>query len=450
MSKSKTNKSKTSKTKTSKTKTKTIKNIQCTSLSFGNLSNEKHYNSDYLKNKICKFVPLYDFNIKIKKNIISACFFKMRKGYKKLIEYFEGISILNNFIIKNIKDFTLRLFIDMSVYNDKNIMNMLNSLKNIELVVYCCNRFVRDDIYHLGTFGTLIRFMPLFNFANNDTKMVIISDIDVKFENINNMYYHYNTIKKHYSYKDINKLYLYGFGLFNKIYNNKYVIPYMQASCVLGINKIPGQVIENFLINMDISHITYTLFNISKEDKLTKCDEYICYGVDEYFLNNTMIEYLFKNKFSTLFLVKYNIMTPIYNHLINNKYLSYIKFLTKDIYINEDINKHIEFVNNIFYNNDIITQSDKQININTLFIKRYYDLLYKCYELKDFTIFTKDFIEVSFLKSNIGYISKIKFINYNNNLKSKDIKNRKLDINKNDIKYYNNSIINYTIKTLEF
>ena len=127
-----------------------------------------------------------------------------------------------------------------------------------------------------------------------------------------------------------------------------------------------------------------------------------------------------------------------------------IKFLTKDIYINEDINKNIEFVNNIFYNNDIITQSDKEININTLFIKRYYDLLYKCYELKDFTIFTKDFIEVSFLKSNIGYISKIKFINYNNNLKSKDIKSRKLDINKNDIKYYNNSIINYTIKTLEF
>ena len=85
-----------------------------------------------------------------------------------------------------------------------------------------------------------------------------------------------------------------------------------------------------------------------------------------------------------------------------------------------------------------------------MFIKRYYDLLYKCYKLKDFTIFTKDFIEISFLKSNIGYISKIKLINYNNNLKSKELKSRKIDINENDINYYNNIISNNNIKNLIF
>ena len=142
-------------------------------------------------------------------------------------------------------------------------------------------------------------------------------------------------------------------------------------------------------------------------------------------------------------------MEPIYNHTIKDtKYLAYIKFLTKYIYINKNINKHIEFVNNIFYKNNIIKQSYNKIE--TIFIKRYYDLLYKCYKLKDFTIFNKDFIEFLFLKSNIGNINKLKFINYNNNLKSKEIKSRKIDINENDINYYNNIISNNSIKNLVF
>lgn len=436
-----------SKTSTSKTK----KNIHCESISFGNLSNEKHYNSNYLKNKICKFVPLYDFNINIKKNIISSCFFKMKNGYKNFSEYVKGITILNDIITKKLKEFTLRLFIDMSIYNDKKIMNMLNKIENIELVVYCCNRFVKNDIYHLGTFGTLVRFFPLFNFDNNDSKMVIITDIDLHIEDFHNMhmYYHYISLKKNYSDNEINKLYIYGFGIFDNIYNNKYILPYIQAANIIGINKIPGHIIENFLIKMDVSKITYTTRKISNKEKSSKCDEYICFGIDEYFLNITLIDYLLKNKFSTLFLVRYNVMGPIYNYLnYDKKYLSYIKFLTKDIYINKDIKKHIEFVNNIFYNNTTIKQFYNKIEI--MFIKRYYDLLYKCYKLKDFTIFTKDFIEISFLKSNIGYISKIKLINYNNNLKSKELKSRKIDINENDINYYNNIISNNNIKNLIF
>lgn len=425
------------------------KTLKCNYLT--TLSNEKHYHSNYLKNKICKFVPLYDFNINNKKNIISSCFFKMRKGYKDMLIYIEGIKLLNILINKKLKEFTLRLFIDMSIYNDKKIMTMLNSLENIELVVYCCDRFVKNDIYHLGTFGTLVRFFPLFNFNNNDTKNVIITEIDLTIEDYNNMvlYYHYSLLKKNYSYNEINKLYIYGFGKFNNIYNNKYIVPYIDSSRIIGINKIPGHIIENFLIKMNKSHITYTTFNISNEDKLSKCDDYICYGIDEYFVNNIMIRYLLKNNFSTLFLIRYNIMEPIYNHKIKDtKYLAYIKFLTKNIYINKNINKHIEFVNNIFYKNNIIKQSYNKIE--TIFIKRYYDLLYKCYKLKDFTIFNKDFIEFLFLKSNIGNINKLKFINYNNNLKSKEIKSRKIDINKNDINYYNNIIINNSIKNLVF
>ena len=50
--------------------------------------NEKHFNSDYLKNKVCKFIPLFDFDPKVKKNIVSTCFFKMNTGtYKDFSKY---------------------------------------------------------------------------------------------------------------------------------------------------------------------------------------------------------------------------------------------------------------------------------------------------------------------------------------------------------------------------
>jgi hypothetical protein len=88
--------------------------------------NEKHFNSDYLKNKVCKFIPLFDFDPKVKKNIVSTCFFKMNTAtYKDFSKYYNGVTLLYKAIEKQLPGFSLRLFIDMSIYNDKMIMDEL-------------------------------------------------------------------------------------------------------------------------------------------------------------------------------------------------------------------------------------------------------------------------------------------------------------------------------------
>ena len=64
------------------------------------------------------------------------------------VQLFTGLAQAQQ-VRKKLKEFKLRIFIDMSIYNDKNIMNMLKMLKNIELVVYCCNSFVKNARFTL-------------------------------------------------------------------------------------------------------------------------------------------------------------------------------------------------------------------------------------------------------------------------------------------------------------
>ena len=77
-------------------------------------------NKHYLENSICKFTPLFKINYLKKKNIFSGVFFKLKKGsYKKFSLYLYGIKKLLKYIKNNYNDYTLRLFIDDSIYNDK-------------------------------------------------------------------------------------------------------------------------------------------------------------------------------------------------------------------------------------------------------------------------------------------------------------------------------------------
>lgn len=140
--------------------------------------------TDYLKNNICKFTPLFEVNTNKKKNLLSAVFFKMPgKGYKDLEEYIDGLEKLALYVKNKIKDFSLRLFIDRSVYEDEMLLGRIEKHKNIEVVVYGCPEFIVDDIYHQGLFGTMVRYFPMFNFPNNDARVVIPTDIDYGSEN---------------------------------------------------------------------------------------------------------------------------------------------------------------------------------------------------------------------------------------------------------------------------
>ncbi len=140
---------------------------------------------NYLENNICKFKPLWNFDINKKYNIFCSCFFKMPNHYKNFNIYVNGIKKWIIFLNKMKHDYYLRLFIDTNIYNDKDIMKLLNSSNKIQLVLFECMNYQIEKLgnkYHIDLFGTLVRYFPLFNFNNNDAKSIIIVDIDLSYD----------------------------------------------------------------------------------------------------------------------------------------------------------------------------------------------------------------------------------------------------------------------------
>lgn len=133
----------------------------------------------YLINDLCKFTPLFDIDYNKKVNIFSACFFKLEnKGYKDLNKYLDGLINFNKQINARRLQFKIRLFIDESIFTDEKIFSIIKTLNNVQPVLYSCPNFIINDKYHIGLFGTLVRFFPFFDFANNDASIVISADID--------------------------------------------------------------------------------------------------------------------------------------------------------------------------------------------------------------------------------------------------------------------------------
>ncbi len=132
---------------------------------------------EYLKNDICKFKPLFEFNPNKKVNIFCTTFFKMNKHYKDFNKYINGLKMWINYINNSKNDFMFRLFIDQNILDDNEVMTLIKSCKKMQPVLYECHDYMVGK-FHLDLFGTLLRFFPLFNFENNDAKKVFIVDMD--------------------------------------------------------------------------------------------------------------------------------------------------------------------------------------------------------------------------------------------------------------------------------
>jgi hypothetical protein len=454
------------KTRNTSRKTTVKKNKNCI---LDQVSHEKHFNSNYLQNNICKFIPLFDFDPNIKKNIISTCFFKMRTGgYKSFDNYLNGINKLHEYAKTHLSDFKIRMFIDLSIYNDTKLMTTLQKLENLELVLYCCDAFARDEIYHLGVFGTLIRAFPMFDFPNNDANRIMVADIDFNHKNIQTIdgYKYYDSI---YSKDEFDSFYLMTlrknriYKVFNyteMIVKNKYIKPYVLFDSIITIKKIPNNIIVNFINNQEkykTTHITYFLTDAAKKKK---CDEYMCFGLDEYFLNSILIPFIITKKLPILLNIKFNIMYIItvfhYIYLsdtfinkklknvpnkpnpIKTKIRKYLYFITNGLCKSKDVSKCYQFCLNLFYNSakkEDKPPSELKDDLHKLIIKRFVQLVYMIAKNKDYSIIPKDFIDICLSKQFMGYFSRNMIITYNTNFKNIEDQeeNVKVDLSKEEI-----------------
>jgi hypothetical protein len=399
----------------------------------------------YLDNQICYFTPLFNIDYTHTKNLISCCFFKRSKSYyKDFSRYVTGIEKLYYNVIKYFKDFSVRLFIDNSIYSDSNIMNKLKKLTKLEMVLYDCPMYKEGDNYHQGLFGTMVRFFPLFNFPNNDANIIIVSDIDdYSFTQYIKLF---QTIKSNMENHYIIKYSNAGRMFKNKeLYNHVYkgiILDYIKPQEIIYLKQIDYHVLINFLENLDpnIKYSYYLNKNLVRDQNYIskyKNNKHFIYGIDEYFLNNDYIKYIIDHKLPFIERLNYNIFNPYYYqilvrnekwiskdlniyNLVINKILKYLK-----IESNESLDEKFKIILKICDNNDK-KSLDFKYKLYKIFIKnrnkkRYkflFNTIYNSLLLSDRYIGIYEFSEIKFFNSkNKDFF--IKKLNFNNSRKKK-------------------------------
>jgi len=392
-------------------------------------------NKSYLINDICKFTSLKNIDFNKKRDIISVSLFKLKSGgYKSFSKYINGLKVLNNLAKNN--DLEIRLFIDNTIYDDKEIMDSINKMETITSVLYECNTFKIGD-HHVGLFGTIVRFFPLFDFENNDSRVVMILDADAEglTELLDKQIKLYKMIKD-----DIcNNIYLiYTGNYYNMSAENNFVefkneeilLPYCIASNIIGCKKITPKILYKFMETLEkymdektrpTEILTNYLALIKKEEHDTKCENNICYGVDEYFINMGLLKYLLKHElpFAYQTIISYahiNYYRHPKGHFTQNtleyknKFYEYMekfdlikypfKELDKQLY-NLNVKKPTEFMMEYIDKISKVIKYTKQINDQIVFDKVdwfYLNLLehYNCYYMEFIHFYNSDINNIIF------------------------------------------------------
>ena len=98
-------------------------------------------------------------------HLICCSLFKMKNSYKDFSMYTEGIYEILNFYDSSNQDIIFRIYFDESLDEEESWKEALQEIEKreyTELVKYECER-VKDGKFHDGVFGTLMRFLPLFD-----------------------------------------------------------------------------------------------------------------------------------------------------------------------------------------------------------------------------------------------------------------------------------------------
>lgn len=346
---------------------------------------------EYLKNDFCKFNPMFKFDPSIKKNLLISVLFKMPENYKSFDKYIRGLKVL----IKHAKelDFTPRVFIDNSI--PKKIMKKIKKL-DIEYVKFECSAFLSEKYprCHKSTFGSMVRFFPMFDFPNNDADKVIISDLDIteKFRPS----YQYNDLVD--SIEDVEKYAIINNGSISSRYiKDKYTIrPYIIGNKVYNFKKMPNKIITDFLKTLREK----VLYEMPYEKSKERCEDNICYGVDERFLNYEMVEGLYENNIPYYMEASYNIAQKYYHLKKRAEFFLDGEKIKKLNEVSKELSKNIEgdvdnYLCNIFYKN--IDDENNKIATNN-----FYKLMEKLRKNNDYSIFTKDDVDLALSSKFFG------------------------------------------------
>lgn len=343
----------------------------------------------YKIGKVCNFKELTNFVGNKKINAITISLFTLSKSseYKNFQIYLKGLKEIIDIIMfeEPFDKFYCILFIDDSITENKeiyeNIKKIMKPIKNRGILFkYDCPKFKYTNKekkgLHFDLIGTLMRYIPYFEFENNPIDFILCLDADHmlqrldKFKIITKIAF---DNKADFCYKSFDSELVINrknvFPRHKDVINHK--IPYSivgHNNC--GFAKLPINVFTDYLIDVKKHPEKYQKYCNIKEGTDYK---YFCYGIDEYFLNSVFIEALNKYNKKVIPYIPYNFFGTIG---INN-YLRDKPELQKLLNIKSNNAYKFRYISEL-KNKD---NYDEYINI--------YNKIYKLYKDKNYSIIDK-------------------------------------------------------------
>lgn len=263
-------------------------------------------------NKICnlkylirpkKFHPLKKYDV------VATSLFKMTNGYKNFEKYMNGLKLGINYFTNNIPNMYFLLFIDSSISGDSKLMSRIRSIANNKTICveFTCPDYVATSLCgHVELFGSMIRFLPFFNYSGNFTKNVICIDADINAIDAALLLKNYTIFSK------TKAKYQYDTNMFYEIIAKWCLIDDLTILAGRHMCKY------KFPIYMFIDYIECVkngtcpnMATIRSYMDYVKYEVYP-YGIDEYFLNYIMLPYMKKKKILYSVSSRYVITAPLY------------------------------------------------------------------------------------------------------------------------------------------
>jgi hypothetical protein len=224
------------------------------------------------------------------KKVISCCFFTMADAYRDFEKYKRYFM---KFLYQKrvLKGFETRVYTD-----DSGKDFILKVTKHDPMVtVYRYNYApLREKIGHVGTLGTMMRFLPLFE---PGLEVVWISDIDIPDSYLNPSYL---TRSDDFIFRSFPA---YKIGLYNRPYT-------IIANTIISYITFSNELFYTYLHNLTYPEGKLKQYiedqNKDNQDR-TRAKPYskIPYGIDEYFMNTIMYDHIVQSLFKTCVILDY-------------------------------------------------------------------------------------------------------------------------------------------------
>jgi hypothetical protein len=294
-----------------------------------------------MENSVCKIKTLYTPNRRYA-NTVNLVFFRAIPLTKNFNEYVDGLRDWKEYI-KVFPDSQLQVFIDKAISMDEEVMGILHNL-DARIYLFECSDYLIKDGFHIGLFGTMLRFFPMFDINTHAMSVAHMCDLEPGPDTLQSM----SLISRLSGMKGPSMIYESKF-IYTKIFDSQQTLksgvpfPWVAAGKFAAFNKVPFSLLTTFLENIKKNKKFYNRFEgRTNPDNIQREHGNFSYGIDEMFLNHIYLPWLIKNKAIIVIVIK----------KVNPE--SFVRVASKHIYKQKESKRHFEY---ILKKNQSITKS---------------------------------------------------------------------------------------------